>query len=121
MPQVNEGRGAAAVWLVDNQLPVALARFLEAQGQPSLHVTDVGLEQALDRSLWDLAKSRSWVIVSKDEDFQDLAIRLGMPPQLVWVRLGNCRKDALLEAFGRHLSPLCSALAAGEAIVELRS
>ena len=108
------------LWLVDNQLPVALARFLASRGQPSVHVMDVGLAEALDRNVWDYAKVRSWVIASKDEDFQDLAIRLGSPPQLLWVRLGNCRKDVLLDVFDHHLPALTAALGAGEPIVELR-
>ena len=38
--------------LVDNQLPVALARYLAAQGWECTHVQDVGLEAADDRTIW---------------------------------------------------------------------
>ena len=107
--------------LVDNQLPVALARFLHANGFECIHVQDVGLEADDDRSIWQYAKERSLTIISKDEDFQALANRQGaIPPQAVWVRLGNCRKPALLEAFSRILPALHESLAAGEAVVEIR-
>lgn len=111
-----EGR----VLLIDAQLPAALARRLDRQGHPSLHVNDIGLATADDRTIWKLAQSKSWVIVSKDDDFQDLAIRLGSPPQLVWVRLGNCRKDALFGTFDRVMDSIVAALDLGESIVELR-
>ena len=107
--------------LVDNQLPEALARYLGARGWDSVHVRDVGLDEASDQVVWEYAKARSLTIVTEDEDFQALANRQGsVPPQVVWVRLGNCRKAALLEAFSRILPSLKELLAAGDAVVEIR-
>lgn len=106
---------------VDNQLPLALARYLAANGWECSHVQDVGLEAADDRTIWQYAKERNLAIVSKDEDFQALANRQGsVPPQVVWVRLGNCRKAVLLESFARILPQLRDMLAAGDAVVEIR-
>ena len=107
--------------LVDNQLPPALTRYLADQGWECIHVQDVALEAADDQTIWQYAKERGLTIVTKDEDFQALAIRQGsVPPQVVWVRLGNCRKAALLEAFSRVLPTLREMLAAGDAIIEIR-
>ena len=107
--------------LVDNQLPIALARFLDAAGFEALHVVDLGLDTAQDREIWNLAKANGYVIVSKDDDFRILAEQQRcIPPQVVWVRLGNCRKDALLRAFESLLPQLRSALDAGEALIEIR-
>ena len=36
-------------FLVDNQLPLALARHLDALGAPCQHVSDVDLDHATDR------------------------------------------------------------------------
>ena len=86
--------------LVDNQLPLALARYLAANGWECIHVRDVALEAATDRTIWQYALERGLTIITKDEDFQALANHQGgIPPQVVWVRLGNCRKATLLEAF----------------------
>ena len=86
--------------LVDNQLPLALARYLSANAWECAHVHDLGLAEADDRIIWQYARANGLTIITKDEDFQALAIRQGsIPPQVVWVRLGNCRKVALLEAF----------------------
>jgi predicted nuclease of predicted toxin-antitoxin system len=107
--------------LVDNQLPVALARYLSAHGWDCIHVRDVGLDEASDQVIWAYAKAQSLAIVTKDEDFQALANRQGIPPpQVVWVRLGNCRKHAILEAFSRILPSLKELLAAGDSVVEIR-
>ena len=58
------------ILLVDNQLPIALARHLSAGGCECIHVLDAGLEEADDRVIWQYEKERNMVIVSKDEDFQ---------------------------------------------------
>jgi predicted nuclease of predicted toxin-antitoxin system len=108
-------------FLVDNQLPSALTRYLVANGWECTHVQDVGLESAEDVTIWHYAKERGLTIVTKDEDFQALANRQGsIPPQVVWVRLGNCRKAALLDAFSQILPALREMLAAGDAVIEIR-
>ncbi|MCC7313033.1 MAG: DUF5615 family PIN-like protein [Sulfuritalea sp.] len=38
---------------VDNQLPVALARHLGAQGWECIHVRDVGLDPASGHNIWE--------------------------------------------------------------------
>jgi predicted nuclease of predicted toxin-antitoxin system len=45
----------------------------------------------ITRAWWqdDLLDRRSIVIVSKDIDFANLATRLGKPPQILWLRIGN--------------------------------
>lgn len=107
--------------LVDNQLPLALARYLAANGWECLHVQDIGLAAAEDRIIWQYAKQHGLTIVAKDEDFQALADRQGnIPPQVVWVRLGNCRKAELLDAFERILPSLRNLLASGDTVVEIR-
>lgn len=107
--------------LVDNQLPVALARHLTANGWECIHVQDVGLDDADDRIIWQYAKERNQAIITKDEDFQILANRQGsIPPQVVWVRIGNCRKIALLDAFSRIMPALRDMLSEGNAVIEIR-
>jgi len=34
-------------------------------------------------------------IVTKDADFTDLAIALGAPPRVIWLRIGNCTTAAI--------------------------
>lgn len=109
------------IFLIDNQLPIALARFIAANGCDCLHVRDVELDRADDQTIWAYAKDRGYVIVTKDEDFQAMANRQRtIPPQVVWVRLGNCRKDALIAAFGKLLNALKEELASKALVVEVR-
>lgn len=79
-------------FLIDNQLPIALSRFFQAQGLESRHVIELGLDEVSDLEIWQYAKTEDYVIVSKDEDFLHLANLDTGGPALLWVRLGNCRK-----------------------------
>lgn len=107
--------------LVDNQLPVALARFLSDKGIPCQHVQDLGMEMASDREIWDYARNRHIAIVTKDEDFLQMADYQGsIPPQVIWVRLGNCRKSVLFSVFGTLLPNIRTLLDSGEHIIEIR-
>ena len=108
-------------FLVDAQLPVALARWLSGKGVEARHVSDLGLDEAPDAEIWRRAKDERLIIVTKDDDFRLLSDRLErIPPQVVWVRIGNCRKQALISAFESVLPLLQAALESGERIVEIR-
>lgn len=105
--------------LIDNQLPVALSRRLSELGHDVQHVVQVGLDEAADADVWRHAITDRRVVVSKDEDFVYLANRPGDQGRLIWVRLGNCRRAALLKAFEHALQAIEEALGSGQRIVEL--
>jgi predicted nuclease of predicted toxin-antitoxin system len=73
-------------FVVDYQLPPALARFLETQGHIASHVRDLGLKTAGDAVIWRRAESEDLVVVSKDEDFFFMATPLMRWPD--WYGLG---------------------------------
>jgi uncharacterized protein (DUF433 family) len=57
-------------FLTDNQLPPALARFMDTEPCcEARHVADVGLRDASDEEVWQYASANRFVLVSKDEDF----------------------------------------------------
>jgi predicted nuclease of predicted toxin-antitoxin system len=99
---------------------VALARFIATQSHSAEHVRDLGLTEADDTVICRHAGARDLVIISKDEDFTFLAGVPGETCKLVWVRIGNCRKQVLLESFRAQLPRIVSELEAGNQIVELR-
>ena len=107
-------------FLVDNQLPIALSHFLESEGLQANHVMDVKLDEASDREIWQYAKTHDYIIISKDEDFFQLAnLPQNNTPALVWVRLGNCRKATLIAAFRKMLPDLLEILKT-QKLIEIR-
>ena len=107
-------------FLVDNQLPASLARYLRNHGHDCQHVLDIGLANASDIEICKYADKEDRVIISKDEDFLYLANRPETKTRILWIRLGNCRTAALLEAFERFWPLIESSLNAGDRIIELR-
>ncbi len=57
-------------FIVDAQLPPALARFLTAKGESAIHVLDKQMMKASNSEIWDLALQENFIIITKDEDFQ---------------------------------------------------
>jgi predicted nuclease of predicted toxin-antitoxin system len=107
-------------FLVDNQLPKELARWLVSQGQDAEHVLDRGQGQADDRQLWSDALAEDRIMISKDEDFFILAMRVDDFGKLLWLRVGNCRTAALIAAFEKSLPAIIEAFEGGQRIVEIR-
>ena len=106
-------------FLIDAQLPPALAGWLIERGHDAVHVADIGLMSATDRTIWDRVTQIEAAIVTKDEDFVTLRLEIGKGPTVVWVRIGNCRRAELLKTFDNLLPALLAALDRGESIVEV--
>ena len=107
-------------FLVDNQLPAALARFLTSRGVDCQHVLDIELGNGTDAEIWKHASQHDCVVISKDEDFLYFANRPSAKGRFIWIRLGNCRTKALLAAIENLWPRIEAALKAGDRIIEVR-
>jgi predicted nuclease of predicted toxin-antitoxin system len=47
----------------------------------------------------EFAKQQGLTIVTFDSDFYDLVTLLGNPPKVIWLRIGNTRKETLIPVF----------------------
>jgi predicted nuclease of predicted toxin-antitoxin system len=106
-------------FLVDAQLPPALARWLTAAGHDAEHVGDVGLGSAQDQAIWAYALGVGAVVVSKDEDFAQRKVLENAGPTIVWIRLPNTRRRELLVWFEGVLPDILEALERGETLIEV--
>jgi predicted nuclease of predicted toxin-antitoxin system len=107
-------------FLIDTQLPAALAHWLRQQGHQAEHVLDVGLAQSKDTPIWRYAEEHGAVIVTKDEDFADWVARGRPGPSVVWLRVGNTSTKALLAWLAPSLSLVVKKLEGGERLIEVR-
>lgn len=106
-------------FLVDAQLPPALARWLTEQGHPSQHVADIELATASDREIWEYAKANRLAIVTKDEDFANISLLDSGPVSVVWIRVPNCTKASMLRWFAPLLPDILVEIERGERVIEL--
>jgi len=49
------------------------------------------LDEVSDEKVWMFARHNDYTIVTKDSDFNDIAIYKGIPPKIIWIKLGNCK------------------------------
>ena len=108
-------------FIVDAQLPPALARAPRNAGFESHHVFDLRLLEATDKAIWALAAKRQAVIVSKDEDFVSFRRSAHVGPAVVWLRIGNTANDYLMKCLMPRMSQIVSAIQAGEVLIEINS
>ncbi len=107
-------------FLIDAQLPPALARHLAALGHGAEHVGDVGLLTASDERIWDHAAATGAALVTKDEDFVTMrALDKRGSPAVIWVRIGNTTKQALIARFAIVFTEIVDALERGETVVQI--
>lgn len=98
-------------FLVDAQLPVRLARFLQASGYDTLHTRDLPQQNAtLDTKINDISIEQGRVVITKDSDFVDSFMTIHKPSKLLLVSTGNIRNNELEAIFKNNLSTLVDLL-----------
>ena len=107
-------------FLVDEQLPLVLARAIASAGYDAAHVFDHGLRQIRDELIWRRVCEAGWTIITKDSDFVRLQ-RAATPGigRVLWVRLPNCRNRVLLDAVLPAMPTAIDLLERGNWIVEI--
>lgn len=75
--------------LFDQSLSPRLVDKLEDLFPESDHVFNIGIDQSPDYQVRDFARLHSFMIVTKDSDFEELNILMGFPPKVIWIRRGN--------------------------------
>jgi predicted nuclease of predicted toxin-antitoxin system len=106
-------------FLLDQNLPVVLAKWLVARGHEAEHAKRLGLQEADDLAIMRHAMQTGAIVITKDGDFRHLAGPLPKGPQIVWIRFGNTTNPQLLETWEPLWPSIEQALAAGERLIEI--
>lgn len=107
-------------FLVDAQLPPALAQWLQEAGQDAQAVREVGLREAEDGAIWQYAQAQGQIVITKDEDFAQRAQTGAAGPVIVWLRLGNTSNAALRAWLVPQIPKLVRLIEQGARVVEVR-
>jgi predicted nuclease of predicted toxin-antitoxin system len=107
-------------FIIDAQLPPALARMLTEHGYVAEHVTDIGLRDADDSPIWHYALQHQTIIVTKDEDFPHRLSQSVTAPVILWLRIGNTSRKALLQWFEPLLPSIIKHIQQGDRLIEVR-
>ena len=77
--------------LFDNNLSHKLVARIADLFPDSSHVMIENLDESEDNDIWRFSKDNGFTIITKDSDFNELGLLNGFSPQVVWLRIGNCK------------------------------
>lgn len=75
--------------LFDQNISFRIIKNLVEVWPAAKQVRELGLENSTDKEIWNFAKEHQYTIVTFDSDFFDLSNLYGVPPKIIWVRVGN--------------------------------
>ena len=108
--------------LLDENLSRRLVPFFVHDYPGTSQVSLLGMEQASDMDLWRYAKQENFVVVTRDADFQEIALVHGHPPSVIWLKTENPSKAVTLKLLLDYREHIVQALQLdGLGIVELRA
>lgn len=108
------------VWL-DAQISPAIATWIERTFKiTAFALRDLGLRDAEDLEIFEAAKVREIIFITKDSDFVDLVYRLDAPPKIIWLTCGNTSNAILKEILNNTLMDALQFLESGENLVEIK-
>ena len=75
--------------LFDQKISFRVIRGIMDIYPEAKQVRELNLENSTDREIWAFAKLKGYTIVTFDSNFYDLALIQGIPPKIIWLKLGN--------------------------------
>ena len=75
--------------LFDQNISFRILKQISDVYPEAKQVKDVGLENSSDSEIWEFARKNNYNIVTFDSDFYDLSVIKGIPPKIIWLRVGN--------------------------------
>jgi len=105
--------------LFDENLSPKLPHLFGDQFPDSRHVRDCGLKGQSDQVIWEYARDHGFILVSKDGDFYQRSLLFGAPPKFIWLCLGNCTRDQLLNLVLKHVKDIHALESASESVLLL--
>lgn len=91
-------------FLVDAQLPVALAKFLSQRGFDAIHTQE--LEKGnftSDTEIIKISMNQERIVITKDSDFYNKFLLKCEPYKLIIISTGNIGTKELLEIFTKNI------------------
>lgn len=90
----------------DQNLSPKLSQRLRDVFPGSEHVQSASLDRASDDQVWEHARLNGFAIVTKDEDYDNMAALRGSPPKIIWLQMGNYTTDDVVSALRDRLVDL---------------
>jgi predicted nuclease of predicted toxin-antitoxin system len=98
--------------LLDENLSRPVLPFIQDTYPDSTQVALIGLEQAKDSVIRHYAIENGYVIVTQNADFYEMSLVHGQPPKIIWLKMGNQSKTAIIKTLRDNQKAIEQALIA---------
>ncbi len=78
------------------------------------------MQDAADTPIWEYALQNNAAIVTKDEDFPHRFNQSKTAPIIIWIRIGNTSRQALLDWFSPLIPKIEALIEKGDRLIEVR-
>lgn len=89
--------------LFDQNISFRVIRGIKDIYPDAKQVRELNLDNATDREIWSFAKREGYTIVTFDSDFYDLNLIRGIPPKIIWLKLGNITTADIITTFRENI------------------
>jgi len=94
-------------FIFDENISYRIIKKITHKVPNSIHANSIFLNRpAKDIEIWEYAKRNNYLLVTFDEDFQDLANLYGFPPKVILLRTGNSSTEFISEIILNKLSDI---------------
>jgi predicted nuclease of predicted toxin-antitoxin system len=94
-------------FLVDANLPFKIALNLKSKGFDVIHTDNLpNKEKTSDREIRTISVEQNRVVISKDSDFLDSHIIIGVPQKFLYISTGNIINRDLIKLIEENLSQI---------------
>lgn len=88
--------------LIDQNLSYRLVKPLQSLFPGTEQLKRVGLTDSKDNHIWEYARQHGFVVLTQDEDFQELSLLRGSPPKILLLRTGNLPSRQVVALLTNH-------------------
>jgi predicted nuclease of predicted toxin-antitoxin system len=94
-------------FLIDAQLPIRLAQFLQRSGHDAIHTRELPQQNRTpDVKINELSIQEERIVITKDYDFVNSFMAVQQPYKLLLVTTGNIKNQELERIFSDNLQTL---------------
>lgn len=108
------------IW-IDAQLSHVLAEWINEQFPEceAYSLRQLGLRDASDKQIFERAFEERAAVMTKDDDFLQLAHDKGEGPKIIWITCGNTSNQKMKQILSNTLRNAIKLLEKGETVVEI--
>ena len=91
--------------ILDAHISPSLANWIsEIYNIETYSASFLKLQNANDLEIFEFAKQKNAIIITKDDNFLKLIEKFGSPPKIIWLTCGNTSKEKLKNILKSYLS-----------------